>query len=625
MLRVTALGVLLPGVGAIAGEAERSVQMLVDGVRSDASRAGWDVMLEAPHTVSRGPVTCEYVWDESYRLTYGYVVFVPTEAAVDVMYVMLHTIPPGGPAWSADGVSIRTATMSFDDYDVFLRSVRLVASAQLQRRPAARPDEPPASTTPRVGSVCIRLGDIWGGRGDLTPEAWDNGLIGSVIDEKARAFLCDRLLAITTDALSLDATDRSSDTLLRRLRAELPSVDGWRRDLRAAFLGWMGTPQDVGALLAVKPVSPAAERAVVQIETMAAARKGKAGVERMMLIAKGDDAGLRAWARLVLRSRFTSAYKDGIATDYRSGGTYRSRRAALEEYEWVDPQDTRLYREALADASAGIRAIAARRLRVTARLVELAKNKDLRGEGDFVGRLAAIRSLGDLAIGQVMVGRVLLGIFTDEGDDVRVRKEAAEAIGRSGYGSAIPQLVAMLERPRDTVPVSLREDDAIDKETYVSRHDVRFGAARALGLLRARVGVDGLSSILKDGIVDGHVEEGGLASVAGEALARIGESTSLPLLEMARDAADGSAREEWSRRIALAKGIASGDGEAILSAFREGREVVTLSGSFGPCDRYWIDLLSDVVRLDDLKVLASKYPEGATAEVVGGALEKAAR
>jgi hypothetical protein len=83
---------------------------------------------------------------------------------------------------------------------------------------------------------------------------------------------------------------------------------------------------------------------------------------------------------------------------------------------------------------------------------------------------------------------------------------------------------------------------------------------------------------------------------AAEALARIGDVSSLQLLEQAAArATDRSARASWERTVRLLRAIASGDGRGIMANVGESERA------------FVVRLLSDVVSRESLEALAATY------------------
>jgi hypothetical protein len=154
--------------------------------------------------------------------------------------------------------------------------------------------------------------------------------------------------------------------------------------------------------------------------------------------------------------------------------------------------------------------------------------------------------------------------------------------------------------------------------------EVRCGAVRALGLLRAQEGAGVLLGILGRGVATGNVEENGLNAVVGDSLARIGAPAAESLLVEARRIAESNDKASWDRRLQLLRAIRAGDGRGIVDAFDGGRVLVTAMGFFGPCDRFWVDLLAEVVPLDELNSMAAerRSARGREAEIVRAALAK---
>lgn len=120
---------------------------------------------------------------------------------------------------------------------------------------------------------------------------------------------------------------------------------------------------------------------------------------------------------------------------------------------------------------------------------------------------------------------------------------------------------------------------------------------------------------------------GGLASVAGEVLARVGFADASGELESALESAEADAKGCWARRLSLLDSILGRSGAGILRAFDRGRDNFYASGCFAPCDRYWVDLLVDVVAADEIRRLATtgEGSDEANGRILRAAIAKLAR
>ena len=618
--------VLLIGDVADADSTEDRVRALIDSYRSGDSRGKWEVVFDPATANAPGPLVCEYSWDDGDQLRYGQLRFEPRAGAVAVLALTLVTLPKDGPSWTPEGCKVRQATMSPEVYAEFIKSAQLVVRARLARR--TDPGAAPALQRQgrwHVGNIRIRVGALWDGKGDLTPAVWvEEGLVEASIQEHSRAFLLERVLARSVASLTLERVQVPVAGLVSSLRKGLASTTGWRRDLRAAFLGWLGGVEDLEALRATKSLTPVTARACRQIELLTSAESSEKGLERLLNLTADPDAGLSAWARVVGRANFTDAYKKKLARDYHQAEDWNVRNAVLEEYGRADPSDDFLRAEALKDPEPAIRAMAARQMGRWRILLKIAKDKSARRKGDGDGRLLAIHALGRFSgAKQDDIGAALARILLDDGDDVDARKEAAEAIGFLGYREAIPQLVAMLDELR---PSEGRDSDSSGSRGYA----MRVGVVRTLGLLRARESSDALLQVLRNGVEGENLDERGLAAVAGESLARIGDRRAESWLRQACERADANNAEnkaEWHRRLRLIRAISAGDGAGILEVFDDGRVLVRASGWFGSCDRFWIDLLVDVVAVGDLRKLATAraHRKNREAAVIRAALERKAK
>jgi transcriptional regulator with XRE-family HTH domain len=127
--------------------------------------------------------------------------------------------------------------------------------------------------------------------------------------------------------------------------------------------------------------------------------------------------------------------------------------------------------------------------------------------------------------------------------------------------------------------------------------------------------------VVRGGLNVGELGEGGLAAVAADSLARLGKAEARPLLVEAISRTESDSREPWAQRLLLLESILQRDARGILRAFDGGRGNVCASGSFAPCDRYWIELLVDTLPAEELARLAT---ETATMSDADGRLVRAA-
>lgn len=592
-----------------AGPEEARVRALVDNYRSEESRRVWDTTFEGTGAIEVDAFTAEYTWDVWWKCSYALVHFVPKTDSVEIQCIVLNSIPPDGPTWIPDGCTVKVTSISRIEYVSLLTGFALISRAALTPR-AERGAPPPPNQAPvhrPVGELQLRVGPLWEGSGVYTPDLWvENGLIEPSIDARARTLLASQLLEERLGTYKFVELASTPASVLAMLREGFSSTRGWRRDLRAALLGWLGDRSDLPMLDATFPRTLPIDRARLQLEVVEDALRSRVGLARLLDLADERDPGLRAWARTVIRAKFATPYKTKLAKEFRAARDDYSRQQLLKEYNLVDPSDEELHREALSHPSVRIRVMAADRLKAWDVLVAIAKDTSRRSGDEFQARVRAIQLLGYGPLeARRDLGRAVTEILRDKRDDVRARGAAAEAIGRAGLRAGVPAILEALEEPAPARPVVLEDGRVIEPAEYEWCCDIRFGLVRAVGLLRVREGMRRLLEILRSGLNSERMEEGGLASVAGEALARIGDPDAKGELESALERANADAKDCWARRLSLLDSIVAGNGAGILRAFDHGRDNIYVSGCFAPCDRYWVDLLVEVVPADELKRLAT--------------------
>lgn len=622
----TALALALGCGAAFAGDPEEMARELIEQFRTQQSKEEMEVRFSPPPWPGDRGMTCEFWWERELGPDlFDIVSFVPRGDDVEVLELRMQVCEPRfeGVAGPWELPVLRRASLPKEAFVELGSAAQVVAQAWLT--PRARPvNAVPKPSMRGVGEGVLRLrmDEILEGRGVILVENWVLGLIGAEIDETAKVQMCRTLLERALEGLDWKPV-QPVESIADRLRAELATTRGWRREIRAAFLGWLGSADDAGALRAIEPSTPVIERAILQLEAVGSALKDEAGVEALLALADSRDYGLRRWAQLVAGERFKPAYQRKLERVYATSGDWEVRQAALEEYERVDPGEIRLLKLALADPVAEIRASAGARLNDATVLLPLAVDKKLVQDSDYLARIIAIRALGDLPVQtREVAGAALLGILDDTRDDCEVRKRAAEAMGHLGFHEAIPELIRLLKKPPPRRPISLRDPKPIDGDAYRLMFDIRYGIIRALGLLRAKEAVVTIMEILDQAIEEEDLGDGGLPATSGEALARIGDPAARPVLQRALAVCKPEDRESWESRLRLLQAIELRVGPEILLQ-SQGSCRIDLSGSDYAGERFWVRLLADVVDKKELMWMAEKCAaEGDSSEsLVRAAIE----
>jgi HEAT repeat protein len=345
----------------------------------------------------------------------------------------------------------------------------------------------------------------------------------------------------------------------RLLLRSLPDSKGYRRVLRARALGFLGYTPAVDALRDLAAAVPEAKLALFQIDIASRCREDVVLPELVRAIAS-DDSWLSTWALDVGKRRCGSAYssllRDGFAI-----ASPGARMRLFKEAKAVGAMD--VIRDARMDPSAVLRVEAAAVLGDESELLRVASNKGLRLREEFQARRAAIVYLSRDHEGPVdaSVPKGLCKLLRDEGEDVRVRADAARALGRLDVKGATSTLVDMINGKAPERPVYLTADD-FSLEEYCQLDDVRLGAAEALGYLRDQAAVGALVGLLRrsEQKYEWHLRE-----AAGVALAWIGSPSTSEVLREARKREDGSEwAEAWARTVRLYDAVRAGDGRGIL-------------------------------------------------------------
>lgn len=198
------------------------------------------------------------------------------------------------------------------------------------------------------------------------------------------------------------------------------------------------------------------------------------------------------------------------------------------------PEGSRAAAAALGDASAVVRATAARAVlslgpgEAAALLLPLLRDRD-----EFVRREAA-HALG-MTRSTLAVSALAAALETDR--EASVRGAAAVALGRIGDASAAPALIGAISRRLQAPGFFNRlRRRRIEEDEFVRR-----SSAAALGLLRSREGVPVLIAALSDERTPDDVRR-----EAAQALGLIGDPAAVPALRAAL-----AARDPYLSRIAF--------------------------------------------------------------------------
>jgi len=636
-----------------AEDPEARVVRLIDGLRPPDSRSRYEVSFEQAPAPPRHPdsspavVECEFERLDLVQKR-GFVQLRPEGDRVEVLAAVVVVWDtamagdvagdpevPSPPMHVSQPCAVTRGSLTRAALEDFLTATSLVSRATLV--PRITPVPPGEVERPRrliLGDVWIRVGDLGTGAGVLSPEAyfarspdlWESkrplSLVTDSIDERARAYLCTSLMDGLLEEAGM-APCALPDAMLSDLSTGLASLEDRRRGVRVTLLGWLGGARELEAIRDL-PSGPLVTRAVRQIRTRILLESGE-GLDDLRAMFEGRDDTLRTWAREELRSRFKDAYKRMLLEYYRRTTVPEVRDSIRHEFEHVDPDDLQLARLVMETGDLRSRVAAAKRLDRWELIFTVARDKSLVADDPFYARSLAISYLGTVPVElRERAGGLLLGTLRDETDDIDLRGDAAQAVGRLGFHEAAPTLLRMLERGGPALAISLREGGrriARDDIRYELMMDLRFDLAVGLGWLRAKEAVPCLEELLRHGIEEDRLGGDSLAAAAGWALAHIGTRSSRSLLQRALDAAPSEARSTWERRVSLLEAIASGSARAIAVEAARGT-YLTVTGPKGDCRRYWVELLAEVCGLEDLEAMAAEPSGKRWASVVEEALER---
>lgn len=628
-MRISCAILFCASVLLAADQPAKDVRAILDSIRSDSDREASDIeFAPGPSPSAELPLVIE-LWsqypDEGAQRFWAR--FVPNARYVEIL-MMYHVEYPTSVqdlGSSRGGWIVERGAISTPAYQALLSGFTLATRAVLKSRVGREAKTPPKEgDAGALGKHMFRLGNVWEGGGDWDFCAPDRCFRDGSVNDAGKAFACGRLFRQWRGRVRLRELPGSPEDVVEGFRREMKGCPDWRREARAAYLGWEGDRRDLEALRAIRPRSPVVSRAIRQLELVDDSLHSATGLARLLDATADPDLTFRVWARRVLRSRFSRSYKAKLAREFRSSAETGEQQRLLTEFGRADPDDESLFREAIEHPSPRIRVLAAARLGSWDVLCEIARNKQSRRSEEFYARVWAIGALE--TVGPEVrnkVGPLLAAMLGDGGEDVRVRGAAAVAMGRMGFREAVPQLLAIVDQPLTERPVVLEEGRTMGMEEYLLMHDLRAAAIRALGLLRARESGARMRAMLAEGTAAGRLDDGGLASLAGESLARIGLAEARVDLSAALCAAGDDQRPSWERRLRLLDSIVAGDLEGIIAVYDGGREDLLANGSYGPCDRYWVDLLAEVARPEDLARFAERRADLADAD--GELVRKALR
>jgi len=393
----------------------------------------------------------------------------------------------------------------------------------------------------------------------LSPRPYEELLAGA-LGAEARAALWFRLVA---DALGDFEPVREREAVAAHLCADLAGVDGWRRDLRVMALGWLGHAPALPALERLRAESGLADIACHQIELLQECAKSPEPPPVLFQLLNWDAPTVSDWAHGVMRERYPKAYKGMLYRLFDSEDP-GDRRRALEELERFDAEDATLWRRALADPALQVRVVGAAKLCDGAALLAIARDRKPCEFEELQARKSAIIYLAwddpPPADGAKIAG-ALTQLVRDRAEDVRIRAEAAQALGWLLRDEAVPALLEAFRAPPPKRPVYVdRGDDDLALNLYLEGDDLRMAAAEALGYLRAQAAVEPLLAFLvRPRVAHDH----NLRLAIGAALARLGDARALPALRQAAEDADDREVPQWREAVAHLEAILARD----LAAF----------------------------------------------------------
>jgi len=590
-------------------ESSARVREFIEARLTDDIRKSHQIVLPGPPSFETDILTFESVTGGDMP-TYCCLIARAADRAAIVwrLEVRAHASSLPDPPGYRSGCTTAIAEVPVPQLHSLLRDLLLLKGAGLVRSHdgAKLPGRP--STGARYGRVRVEIGRTWEFEDEISPFEFVRLLADEGIGATALARLLLEYVREATDAWAFrPVTPAEEGALCAELLRTIPAAAGFRQRFRVLALGALGyePAADLLAQLATSKCSEAA-LAIRQIDLRRRYFTGVKPPPELRDAVLSGDPWLANWAKSLVLSRSTEDYKRLLRSAF-VGATQAGRLFALEELAALDPADTSLAADAITDSAPQVRIEGARLLRRPDILFDAIASKAIVGEEGVLSRQAAIGCVSwELTpIGDTRAsGDLLRAVLLDATDDVRVRQAAAEATGHLMDTRAIPDLMRVVQSSVPRQPVYLGEHREIDVAEYLSLDDVRIGAVRALGMLRAKEAVGFLVEYLARP-PDEHEES--LRDEMAFALARIADKRAEPVLRrLRREAApEDAARGDWLVRF--------------FNAVRE-RDLATILEYDNSSPRSHAALLLDLFSLDELRSHLAVCPAGREREFLESVL-----
>lgn len=427
------------------------------------------------------------------------------------------------------------------------------------------------------GGIRIELPNTLTVEGCVAPSSTRDLVDYHGIDDVVRARLLYEVVRDSVTEMKLaPADDVATGAACAALLRDFPRKKSFPLRFRALALGFFGFAPAAAELRKIHASVPEVTLALDMLDTDALCRAADAVPPRLVALYASPNAFVANWATRLVARRFPAERARVVRAAY-AGSPQITRLRLLQELQRVDPADKSLAEAALAEKDARVRCEAAYILDRSDVLLEIASSKLLVKPDDFDSRLLAIECLGwEERSDQTSadVGSALISILSDDADDVRCRKAAAEALGERMEVRAIGVLCTIMNAPPPRTARYLSKSGGGDGSCSLV-DDIRLGAARALGMLRAREGVRPLVAYLS---AEPRPYEDKLRWEVGFALARIADDVCLEELKAESVRREKRGEEGNDEALRLCESIRARDLAGILqldrAPFRPAAELI---------------------------------------------------